>query len=380
LPTDDCFTKFDRAFARLEADLDPLQSDLSEFEEAFTIIDQRLDARSAASTDMDPATAAPPSAVLAAPLPSVAPEPAVETPQPTAPAAAPQPPALRSGEIEELWRRPNGGGTPLERLVVAIQNLLWLQRAIESRALPAGERVGWNDVAQVFADARQLCVDFDLPTARVRAEFALAALDIDRLDLLATEIAQLIRHMRHDLQACAIWPLARRTLWTFTTTIDDRAAQAFPSAVADVKQGGRCAGFGLYPAAVFHMLRAANCGRRALAPALRLRARDAEPVTFEGTVALLERRLAELSSWTAGPARAAAKAYFNTALTHARLLHEVERRIASDGPADEQYALAVLNTTLAFLNHIASDVAEGCAVELSRAYFTDRVLGPTPRP
>ena len=61
-------------------------------------------------------------------------------------------------------------------------------------------------IARLLADTRQLCADLELPTARVRVEFAVLTLESEHFDKLASEIDELVRHVRHDLRFCAIAP------------------------------------------------------------------------------------------------------------------------------------------------------------------------------
>jgi hypothetical protein len=392
--TDDCFVKFDQAFAKLEADLNTPGADLREFEEAFSQIDRHLDARPASpvepapeaaapliptpattrsliaeSTVAMPATAIPDDAPAVATAPVAGATPTVEAPTVMLAASRGSASALVPYEVDELWRKPSGGGTPLERLVVMLQNLLWLESALQARAARGLDRFRSTQLAEVFSDARQVCADFDLPTARVRAEFALAALDAERLDLLAAEIAQLLRHVRHDLQSCSIWPIARGRVWTFTATLDERTSKSFPSAVPDIAEGGRAAGFGLHHAAVFHMLRAAECGRRALASAARLQPSESDAPDWASTCALLHTRLADLTNWPAGPARKAAKTFFSAALDDARVLQEAHLRLTSGGAFDEVHVILVVNTTRTFLARVAGSVSELADAQLTRQHF-----------
>ena len=61
-------------------------------------------------------------------------------------------------------------------------------------------------LARLLADARQLCADLDLGSARVRVEFAVLTLENDHFDRLGSEIDELARHIRHDLRFCSIAP------------------------------------------------------------------------------------------------------------------------------------------------------------------------------
>lgn len=61
-------------------------------------------------------------------------------------------------------------------------------------------------IARLLSDARQLCADLELQTARVRVEFAVLTLENNHFDRLGSEIDELARHIRHDLRFCSIAP------------------------------------------------------------------------------------------------------------------------------------------------------------------------------
>ena len=350
-PTNDGFATFDDAFSRLEADFQSATSasaaepaapaaGLSDYEETFTSIDRQPGATSLTHTG----GGARGNLALVLPATGTLAEP-------------PGAPALTL-PVEELWRRAKGVGTPLERLVETMQNLLWLQRAIHPDSSRRAEHVKYATVAAVFSDVRQLCADFDLPTARARASFALAALEERRLDSLAAEIGELVRHIRYDLQSCSIWPIAKGRTWAFSLSLGERAQRAFPAVASDVAEGGRCVGFGFYSAAVFHMLRAAACGSRALETAAGGRRAPTERPSWTSTIGLVETQLAQASQWRADAARTAAIAFYGSVLNDARTLQDAECRMASGASFDEHHTLAVINTTRDFLTLLADYVTE----------------------
>ena len=374
--TEDCFARFDEAFAKLEADLAGARDaerpstprpDLSEYEEAFSAIDRQLALQPQATADAAvPPAPAPELQPPAKPAEPIAPK-AGDSPRanlalvppPTATLAeAPRAVALVPHEVEDLWQRPSGGGTPLERLVCTMQNLLWLQRAIRSRSAHIADRVRWEQVAEVFHDVRRLCDDFDLQTARVRADFALKALDDDRLDLLAVEIGELVRHIRHDLQACSIAPIDKERVWGFSLALDARAEGAFPSAKADVADAGRCIGHGMYGAAAFHLLRAAECGRRVLARAVRFDLGEVEASDWQTTITALQNRMMDLAGWPAGPARKAVKDFLTALISDAREMEEARRRLAEGESFQECHATSLWYSTRDFLALAAERVSE----------------------
>ena len=368
---DDCFARFDEAFARLESELRPAGNenrdktaapvaDLSEYEEAFTNIDRQLDAHSPSLPADLPQ--APASRSVLALVPPTGGSAGADSP----------PPEPATHALEELWRQPSTGGTSIERLVITIQNLLWLHRAIEARDIRVSDNMRLEHVADMLAETRRLCAEWQLQSACVRADFTLAALKDDKLDVLAAEIAELVRHIRHDLQSCSISPTADDHSSAFDASLDPASAMAFPTAADELTEATRCATGHLMTAAVFHLMRAASCGRRALAAALPLKDKDREPADWAATILLLEHRIADLTNWPAGPMRKAGKDFFVATLNDARLLHAAEQRVTHDGSFDEHFAIVVLNTTRSFLDRLASYTTERAPTRLTRQMFGPR--------
>lgn len=359
---DDCFSQFDDAFAQLESALEPgdaapgapHQTDLSEYEDAFSSIDRQLAAHPPAQLETPPTPSRPSLTLVAqpaadAPKPAEAPRPPSEILRPIA--SEPRP------DLEEFWRLPPGKGTPIERLIVTLQNLLWLQRLFASRGTRVADGTRLEQVGEVFAEARRLCAELDLPSARVRVDFALAALEDDRTDQIATEIGELVRHIRHDLQACSIWPIARGRVAAFDMALNAHATKAFAAASDDLAEAGRCAGFGLHTASVFHTLRAAHLGRHALVVAVQMGVVDADAIGWPAAIAAVEAKLTEASRWS-GAAKATATECFGELLHNARLLHDADRKLTGGSTFDEHHALVVLHAARALLNRLGDLASE----------------------
>jgi hypothetical protein len=393
--TEDCFAKFDEAFASLEAELDGVparterpvrqeapvvsslappslhlvptadthlkvarlseQPPLEEYEEAFSALDATL-ARHGTTPDKD----SPPEARTT-----------VATRTPVAASLAPTPVAAPAISERALWRHRADGGTPLERLFGTLQNLSLIQDSINSRGTRGSERVTRDTVAQVFADVRELCSEFDLQTARVRADFALAALEHDALETLGAEVTELVRHIRHDLQSCSIWPIARNRVWSFSLALSDTAAAAFPSAGNEMAEGGRCFGFARYSAAVFHLLRAADPAVRALARAANAPAAAAlNGADWAPLLSLVDARIAVINIWPAGVAKATALEFFQSAVSEARCLQDAARKLANTATAlEEHHALHVCLTSKDLLVRLSERLTESHQRTLGKRDF-----------
>jgi hypothetical protein len=390
---DQDLTGLDDALARLEHGLTverrpeetaATANDLLEFEEAFDRIDRQLNGDvaplGALTLDGEEELAAV-EAQVAEPLPLDSTEPvAVATPKPVlalvAPAATtsetPHRLPRQHEEFDEPWRKPAGGGAPLERLVGTIQNLLWLGRAIESRSTKIAQHMQWDQAGEVLSDALMLCDEFDLPTARVRAGFAIDAFHEDRLDVLAFEIKELVRHLQHDLETSQVVPVLRQRAWVLTLTLDARANTAFPAAAIEVTAASRCMALGLHGAAIFHFLRAAERGRAALARAVRIDARRTAATDWSTTGTAVHKRMMALRRWPAGPARKSAKDFLNAVLSDVRGFEDLRRRVNEGEVFEDCHAVAAWYATRDFLALAAERVADSCDALLSPDDFIPR--------
>ncbi|HXG88122.1 MAG TPA: hypothetical protein VNJ02_07285 [Vicinamibacterales bacterium] len=284
--------------------------------------------------------------------------------------AAPAP-ALDGVSARSIWRHRADGVTPIERLIGTLENLTLIQSALESGDRRQTEDLTSDLFAQVFTDAREVCREFDLETARVRADFALAAFESGRLDKLGSETAELVRHIRHDVESCSVYPLPHDRLWGFKFSASEKAAAAFPLAQAEVAEGGRCFTLGHYNATVFQMMRAAYHGVHALAAAVdSKRAVAAGAVDWSALANHVEARVAAVDKWRTDEERAAAHAFLSDALRDVRGLHECAKQLADPGHVfDETRALTVCHTTRDFIDRLARRITEAQARPLTRVDF-----------
>jgi hypothetical protein len=386
--TDDCFAKFDAAFESLAAELEATTGNTSrttgsttlrivpppdgegrapriaagygqpmdEYVAAFDLLDAQLAASTERPGDEAATTIAPAAADAAA---AVRPSPPASDAAPLAPLAPVVPAAPASpGQEIGFWRKGPDGGTPLARLMGTLQNLSLLQRRLNERSTRSADRITLDDVAGVFNEVRALCVEFDLQTARVRADFAIAALESDQLDALSNEISELVRHVRHDLQSCSIVPIPRDRVWSFSVVLDERTAASFPAAQAELAEGALCYGFGRYTACAFHLLRAAEPAMRVLGQAAdrRRKGRDGHDAPRGGAlVGMLESRLADTERSLHAESSTQGLEFLQAVLGDVRRLQEAESRLTS-GTIDEREALALYHATRDLLARVAAPV------------------------
>jgi hypothetical protein len=410
--TDDCFAKLDAAFETLAAELALRPGELArpeppaperpqgakalrivqggetaagrraavgygqpldEYAEAFDLLDAQLaghatDGRPDDTRDHLVVAAAPAAdpvpATMAAPdvLSAASPAPAESDDVSAVP--APSPPS--SGALS-LWRS-DGHATLFERLVRSLQNLSAVEEWLDGcdGSPPVGDV---QQIAALLDDLRDVCDGFDLETARVRVDFAMAAVGGAPAGVLRHEIAELARHMRHDLRSCTIVAIPRTRLWAFKSTLDGATAAVFPTADAELSEGARCFGFGRYSAATFHMLRAAQPAMQALAIAAdrRMSARaSADRPGGRELLMLLESRLAAAQDRPTSRVSEDAVGFLERVVMNLRRLHEAERQLAR-GAVDQQQAVLVYHATRDLLTIVAAQMSEADARAMSRA-------------
>jgi hypothetical protein len=148
------------------------------------------------------------------------------------------------------------------------------------------EEMGWKTVAQRFAELkfivneRQIVMKVGLKTHRkalptvdrvYHAIFELRAAFYDALD--ATKFAMLENNKSHLLQQAELF--------------GSKVWKAFPSARPEIRQAGNCLAADLNTAAVFHLMRTAEFGMRALSLHLKIRLKG-KPVEHAGWNELIE--------------------------------------------------------------------------------------------
>ena len=161
---------------------------LQQYERAFSVLDDRLaksDARSDAKSDGVEVTA-------------LAERPARRSVQPRA-VVTQMVPARAAIANAMTAKRPRRANRTFDDVFGVLENISIVRR----RGRLSEE---CYVIARLLSDARQLCADLELQSARGRVEFAVLTLENNHFDKLASEIDELARHIRHDLRFCSIAP------------------------------------------------------------------------------------------------------------------------------------------------------------------------------
>lgn len=184
---------------------------------------------------------------------------------------------------------------------------------------------------------------------------------------------QIDEHLRHDSfgRLCYIVPDAKRDYASGRFLIDDLKA-SFPSASEDLIEAGRCYAFGRWRATIFHLIRAAEGGLKALARAAGVKGR----IDFKEwgqVIRGIEEKVAVVDKWRRGGARANALEFYRGALADARALNNVWRtanlHVRQGILSDEDDARKAFDRTLDFLKLLATRLAEAQKRPLSKRSF-----------
>jgi hypothetical protein len=156
-------------------------------------------------------------------------------------------------------------------------------------------------------------------------------------------------------------------------TLEHRARMAFPSAQAEIAEGGRCFGLGRHTGCVFHMVRAAEYGLAALAHASDARhAVENAGADWIDVIAQIEVRIAAIETWREEPKKRAALAFFQDALRDLRFMHAAAHKLAhSKSFFDAPQAATICQTTREFITRLSAQVSESQKRTLSRIDFAE---------
>jgi hypothetical protein len=155
--------------------------------------------------------------------------------------------------------------------------------------------------------------------------------------------------------------------------LEQKAIRAFPSAHAEMAEGGRCFRVGRHTGCVFHMVRAAEYGLSALAHAIDARrAIESAGADWMDVIAQLEVRIAAVEGWRAEPERLTALRFFREALCDVRFLHAAAHKLAHNRSFfDAPQAATICQTTREFITRLSARVSESQKRTLSRMDFAE---------
>jgi hypothetical protein len=136
---------------------------------------------------------------------------------------------------------------------------------------------------------------------------------------------------------------------------------AFPSAQPEIKDAGNCLAADLHTAAVFHFMRAAEHGLRALARHLRVKlTTPLEYAGWEEVIRAIDRKLTVLRSRPKGRKKSEALEFYRLTLSECEMLKDVWRNPVSHARRryTEVEALAVWSRVRDFMQRLSEMAKE----------------------
>jgi hypothetical protein len=220
-------------------------------------------------------------------------------------------------------------------------------------------------------DARAFCERYLLPTSAEKIKLSLMHFNHDRAALSFTAAGVEVRNIIESImtEAHGIWLLQvepdrverlRRSLNPFGAAVE----AAFPSAVADIQSSAMCLVTELNTAAVFHLMRAAEFGLRALAEDRGIKLEKDKPIklaTWEDLIRKLEVEEANIQQFPKTLVREEQFAFYHGAMMELRRFKNKFRNgvMHSRDRYDRDEANSAFTHVKAFMEILASKIAEG---------------------
>ena len=141
-------------------------------------------------------------------------------------------------------------------------------------------------------------------------------------------------------------------------------ATAFPLAIPDIRESGNCIAAGCFPAAIFHLMRIAEHGLRALAYDRRIRIPKGplELATWEDILKELDRAESAIQGYPRTVAREAQFKFYHQANMEIRAFKNAWRNRwfhTRDSGCDSDSTQGLMNHVSAFMKVLASRISEG---------------------
>ena len=187
-------------------------------------------------------------------------------------------------------------------------------------------------------------------------------------------LEQFDEHLRHDSfhRLCYIVPEAKRS-YMDGSFISAEVRTAFPRAVEDLINAGRCYALGQDRACVFHAIRAAEWGLKALARASGGATGKLDFKEWGKVIRNIEDNVKVVDTWANGLGKANALEFWRGALAEARALNNVWRtanfHVRPDVICEETDAKKSLERTAEFLNRLSARITESRKRPLSKRSF-----------
>jgi hypothetical protein len=167
--------------------------------------------------------------------------------------------------------------TPFVEAVARIESLLSTITHMVKAKTPGMEKpvVGWakDNFVQGLKIIATFCPGFGARLAKVAAERMIEELEHGKCSWEESQrsIIEIRNRLLDELAEAklfAITPGESILYEDAVTMFGDAVVEAFPSAVAEIDEAGKCLALGRVPATIFHLMRTVEIGLRSLAPSI----------------------------------------------------------------------------------------------------------------
>jgi HEPN domain-containing protein len=261
--------------------------------------------------------------------------------------------------------------------------LLFLQ-VLQSRFLRTDDTlsaVDIEDATKFFVTAQRICHQHGFSHALLTTEHVIGSAQSVGTKTLpegmtASDVGgrldQFDENFRHDLfsRSVEIIPASKNGFYgaSFGSDVDI----AFPSSIEDAREANTCYALGRNRAAVFHAVRAAEWGLKALARAAGVTGRI-DYKEWGKILNAIEQKVAPVDRWKTGPEKSNALNFYRGALAEARAINNCWRtatmHVKAGQPCDESDAKKALDRTGEFLRRLSMRVSETQKRPLAKRSF-----------
>lgn len=217
-----------------------------------------------------------------------------------------------------------------------------------------------RDLFDVLADIHDICKKLDMPVSRkMFAEARRQPPETTR------ELRIMTRALYGELESKVFMFIPSHRMQYFDPLIEDAVRQAFPKAASELESSGKTLAAGFYTASVFHAMRAAEIGVRALGYELGVAFPDKplELAEWQNILDQADSKIVEMKKLPRGTQKDDKLNFYSQAAVQFRYFKDAWRvRVAHARETyDEPQALMIFTHTNEFFATLATDLKESDA-------------------
>jgi hypothetical protein len=190
---------------------------------------------------------------------------------------------------------------------------------------------------------------------------------------LIQRVLQLLENLEHDAGDMRAVGIRKERLDFYNlNVIGEPIRNAFPSATEDLGEAGKCYALERYRAAVFHAVRAAEWGLKALARSAGVRG-QIDYKEWGKIIKPIEQKVASVDTWRIGPSKSNALAFYRGAISDVRAINNCWRtanlHVKIGATCDDHDARKAIDRTMDLLIGLARYTSESQKRPLTKRAF-----------